>query len=249
MEKEAFDKRHPDNVQLRQERSGDAFQAIYDIQREFDTKHQANDELFNQNPADWRAQRAELNKSEFDQIQGVRRGSPDDFKELEPRTRVDVLNNVYSTLIKSNTDDTNRVNWNIVDRVMSSWSAADQDLFFQQRLAGNSNLSKAYLFSIKQLTPYFEQRDMSWKKLQQSNAEFQQFKTFDDYYDNLVVKHMETGLPRTVAQAVADRQANSIEKLLSAESTIFLSQNPQLVRLLDRWGFYVPAALRGLTLP
>ena len=52
----------------------------------------------------------------------------------------------------------------------------------------------------------------------------------------------------TLAVAVTDKALAPVQKMMSQQATIYLGQHQSLIPLLDRYGYYVPADLRALTL-
>lgn len=251
LEREAYNQRNKAELdKLVEGYPDDAFSAIRGVQDEFAAFHAENDALLATDPFEWRDQRGALKTAERERIEGIRTGAPEEFPDREPRTRLDALNADYREQMEQATDKRGKVDWELVDRWTASLSPKDQDLLFQQRLAGETPTSKSYLKAVKLLEPYFDARDEGWTKIASTSPSLAQFGSFEQWRsDRIAFLRTNYNMSYTQAKAEFDKMASPIETAMGQMGTAYLAQHQHLVPLLDRYGFYVPSMLRGLTAP
>jgi hypothetical protein len=241
---EAFSQQHPDVV-ARVQSPDPRFQRVDEIKNEFGQKLAATDALLSRDPAAWRAQRADLRNEQRiridEQLHAVDTGPP--------RTLLDKTNQRYQTVLRFHTDPTGKVDWDAVDRAVSHWSPEEQRLLSEQRLAGETPASKRYITDLGKLEPYFKQRDEAWARIAAQNPGLAAYPNFDAFKNARILQYrQDTGVSYTVAAAAVDKLLAPIERMMSTQANAYLVQHPELVPLLDKYGYYVPASLRGLTL-
>ena len=100
----------------------------------------------------------------------------------------------------------------------------------------------------QQLQEDFNQRDLAWEMAQAAEPRLAAFRTFDAFYDDAVAGFKTAGLNNSEAMAMADKYTALYSKFMSAQAKAYLTGSEEhfaLLKLLDRWGYNVPADLRA----
>jgi hypothetical protein len=201
----------------------------------------------------WRDARRENQIGRLGALEAVEREHQDYFNNLDkkaPTNLEDVVLRDYTKAIKDNTKNT-VVDWDKVDRVVASWSPQAQAELEKSRLAAGTDKEREYLRDVAALEPYFEARDAQWAKFKGTNANFAAYDSYEDYkqsrYDLVASKN--PSLPSGIVQATVNQALAPIEEALSMSAQPILARDRQLVALLSKHGFYVPAQFRAFTVP
>lgn len=241
-----FNKRNPDIMDKRQSVQSETSQRINELHAEFNTRQQKRDTiLLPTDPEEWR----KVSAADNAEVQAAIEERARDFGdyEKEPQSLLDLANMKYHTAIEASTVD-DQVDWDKVDRELAKMSPQEQDLLFANRLAGETDARKQYIRDLVKLEPFFQSRDEAWARLQQANPEFAQYKDLDAYRLAKVLEVMQKnpGYPRPVVEDLIDKSLGVLTQSASLAGAQYLVQNRELVPLLAKYGFSVPALVAPL---
>lgn len=251
----AYDQYLQDNPKVAEQLSAteSAFtRGIHEVQSAAKTEQEARDKKYldptspDYNPAVWRDLTSEARK-------GVQKVLDDRFTQhgefqRDPRGLLDVANQkLHEAIVSATNPDTHEIDWDAVDKVRNALSPAEQDLLDKQSLAGETKAYQDYKKALKDLVPYFQQRDEGWKRIF-GNTSLGQYANLDEFHQSLVSRLVKSGVPLSIANAEVDKAVAPIQSALSPFSTAYLVRHRDLLPELDRWGFFVPANLRPLLL-
>ena len=118
-----------------------------------------------------------------------------------------------------------------------------------KELAYSKDETYAQLLRDRQtLAPYFDVRDQAWQMVQAAEPGKAQFSTFDAFYRDAVSGFKDAGLNNAEAEAMADKYTKLYADFMATQTKAYLTANEQnfaLLKVLDKWGYYVPASLRA----
>lgn len=249
---EAADKFLADNPTIardRYEAYGELTRKVRDSQKElFDRQTERDNTLLATNPAEWRRASSDDANTTRAYIDGLY-SSSDEFKQ-EPKTLLDVANRKYHEAIVAATDKkTQQVDWGAVDATIANLSQAEQDLIFKSSLKGETETRKQYLRDLKVLAPYLDQRNEAWQVFKKSNPKLEQYKTFDDFRQSLIVVAHDAGATWGQAASKVDAALAPIDKQFAGQANLYLAQRArELLPLMDKYGYYTPAAFAAAQL-
>ena len=244
--KEWFDKEFPDNLQGRRDKQDKAFKEYWDITDSLRNRYSAIDNLATEQPEEWRKQRGIIKSNEQALLFSDEKGSWQDrnkdvLKNDAPLTRLDKLQEQYGRVIDISKKG-EVVDWNTVDKYLATLSPQDRELLLMSRLAGETDVGKQYIRDTQQLIPYFQATQKYWQTTQLAA----QFPTPESYRDHFIGQLVSNGIDRTTAKSKADQIMDKLLAGADLARTQVLLQDINRVRLLDKWGYYVPANLRPL---
>lgn len=241
-----FDKKNPELATARAEASSfEPAKKAKAVQDEALVHQRMRDDtLLNTNPAQWRKESGDAAREAGIRIDQIYRDAGE--YDREPRSLLDVANKEYhDAIMKATNPATKKPDWDAVDLALAAMSPDKQKLLFENRLKGETPARQQYIRDLKVLVPYFKQRDEAWKELAATDKEWGKFKTFDDYRQSLVVELHDAGYGWAEAEAKAEKATSRTAEIVSKTSNIYLADHlEEVVPLLDKWGYYVPARYR-----
>ena len=208
-----------------------------------DRQQERDDTLLQTNPAQWRAESSEDNRDTGIRVDQLWTDAGD--FERDEATLLDVANRKYNEAIEAATEG-NKVDWEAVDRAVATMTQAEKELLFESRLKGETEARKQYIKDLEVLVPFFDQRDLGWQAITDSNPSLAEYKSFDAYRDEQVAEVKDAAkVTWAEARSLVDKKLQPYEDVMSRYSDRYLIENADvLLPLLDRYDFYIPADLR-----
>ena len=251
LQKQAFDAAHPDIVKQRDETASPATRAIQDIRDNAAAQLQAIAPDLKTDPGTWRDERSRILTEErtgIDATVAAAVKAGDDFykNNQPPVTRLDALNKAYNVVIEANKNDRGNIDWQAVDRVTAQWPERDRQIWEEQRSAkAITSEEKGYIAAQRLLDPYFRQRDQEWSQVQQAYPVFSQYKSYDDLRQSRIADLTKQGYSNSEAGVFVDQALAALPAIQHAASVNYLNQHRELIPILDKYGYAVPAQLRA----
>lgn len=149
------------------------------------------------------------------------------------------------------------LNFEAYDRELAAWEKKYPDVSKEQVSPGRP-LSRGHAELMEAratLREYFDVRDEAWRQLSKGNTELSRYANLDDYRTSLVLELQRPpnqgggGLSNAEAERLADKMVQKYSESASRLALNYLKAHPDLVPILDQWGYYVPADLRKLAVP
>lgn len=243
LEAEAFDKRHGDLSAQRLENARPETQEAAKLDEDFRAAQKKRDtELLTTNPAQWRAESSAAARElgiRKDQIYGE-----SDIKS--PGLRGAVNEKYHEAIVKATKDG--KVDWDRVDLAVAGFSPDEQRLLFETQLRGETDARKQYLKDIKELAPYFDQRDEAWAVMTRGDPKLAQYNSLDELRMATIqelVKPRSEGGPGygwSEARSLTDKKLAPYSEKVGEQANKYLAEHADvLLPLLDKYDFYVPA--------
>lgn len=210
--------------------------------QEYKTAQEARDQNFAVDPARWRSESQAQARA-----LGVLRHNlwkDADFRE-ENRGPLDEYRDMYHEQIEAATDpETKIIDWDKVDEWLAAQDAETQQFIFESGLEHETDLRKQYLRDVRELVPYWNMRDKAWRELTKDSETYSQYKTMDEAIQARAYQFVQEGADWTSARNLAEKQLDSITEAATNESYQYLDEHRELIPLLNKYDYYIPAFFR-----
>ena len=103
----------------------------------------------------------------------------------------------------------------------------------------------------QRLKPYWDRKDEAWQELVKGTKQ-ENYSSLEAYRSDLMeqltgpAKAGGGGLSFSEAELMANRMLRDETTILSKLNRVYLEKHPELITVLDRWGYYVPEKLQSL---
>ena len=168
------------------------------------------------------------------------------------------LSGYYEAVDKARNAKTNQVDYDLQDQLGEAY-LAKLDPAMRARVEAELGFAKDPTYreykqdkAAIEAQGYFSVRDEAWKQVQESEPSIARFKTFDDFYTYVVNGFRNEGMGVNEAQTAADKFTRAYGDFISGQVKAFFTESEQnfaVLKLLDKWGYWVPAAYREYARP